>query len=61
MLTYIMEKGGGENPICKPRVTKRGKGITKGRDINSDEESAEGRKSPNRCEAEGLRKSKKKK
>ena len=30
----------GENAICGPRVTKRGKGITEGRDIDSDEESA---------------------
>ena len=43
MLTYIMKRGGGENPICKPRVTKRGKEIRKGRDIDSDEESAERR------------------
>ena len=37
------EERWGENPICEPRVTKRGKGITNGRDIDSDEESAERR------------------
>ena len=42
MLTYIMKRGG-ENPICEPRVTKRGKGITNRRDIDSDEGSAERR------------------
>ena len=37
------EERWGGNPICEPRVTKRGKGITNGRDIDSDEESAERR------------------